>query len=223
MLFGPPKHKKTLFRESAEPAKADRYMTDEYLKDPRIRRMHAIEERLVRDHLDCLPPGAVVADVPCGNGRMGQWVAGRGDLRLVALDYGLEMLHSMETRQIPALLRRRARADITVMPLGDKSVDLFINMRLMHHIPERETRLAMCREIARVTRGPIITSFWSTRSWRYLKRRARGREIRGFPISPAQFVSVCRDSGLVVERVIPTHRWIEEQCLAICRTAEVAP
>lgn len=219
MALLPARYRASRFREKTTPRNdTDRYLMDEAIQDdPRMRRLTEFEQNLVRSHIDRLPAGALVADVPCGNGRMSQWVARRPDLRLVALDYGLEMLQSVSRRGIPALLPRRVRADVTMLPLPDKSVDLLINMRLMHHIPDRATQVAMYRQIARATRGTVITSFWTTHAWRYLRRRLLGKPIRGFPVSPDHFRQVCAEAGLIVEKIVPTRRWYEEQCLAICR------
>ncbi len=218
-MFGT-KHKPSLFRNrSGTQASADVYLTDEALSDdPRVRRICEQEEAFIRGQIDQLPAGSVVADAPCGNGRMSQWVAKRQDLRLVALDYSHNMLKALSGKQLPQLCDSRAQADVMAMPLADKSVDLFINLRLMHHIPDRKMRVDMYREIGRVTRGPIVTSFWTTHCWRYVRRRIRGKAIRGFPISPAEFRSVCADSGLQVDVLTPVRRWYEEQCLVICRS-----
>src|SRR5690606_9377486 len=101
--------------------------------------------------------------------------------------------------------------------LPDRSVDLVINMRLMHHLSTEALRLAMLSELARVTRDRAVVTFFSTHAWRYVRRRLIGKEIRGFPISPAEFRRLCAQCGLVVEELAPVRPWYEEQCLALCR------
>ena len=185
--------------------------------DPRLRHISDIEQQIVREAVDALPPGATVADVPCGNGRMSQWVVRRGDLNLVAMDFNTDMLAGMRHRELPAMLSRRVQADVLHLPLRDKSVDLLINMRLMHHIPDRAVQVSMYRQIARVSRGPVITSFWTTHCWRHIRKRLLGKTIRGFPVSPEHFRGVCREAGLAVERMVSVGPAMEEQTVVICR------
>lgn len=200
----------------------DRSYTDGYMDprglDDRNQGIDQFERRVVADQIAALPAGAVVADVPCGNGRMSRCVLERGDLRLVAMDYSLAMLQSMARLDLPALLPCRTQADILSLPLPDRSVDLFINIRLMHHIPDRGLRVRMLREIARVTRGKLVTSFWNSHTWRHLRKVVRGKEITLHPVSPAHFRGVCAEAGLMVERFEHVSRWREKQVLAICRS-----
>lgn len=220
MLLGQRKHKPSLFRShEADQARADDYMADQALAgDRRMQRINRIEQALVQQYINALPAGAVVLDAPCGNGRMSQWVIDRGDLGLVAVDYNQTMLNSMRLHAQQRLLGCRVRADVLALPLADKSVDLAINMRLLHHIPDDATRLGMLGQFARVCRGTIITSYWTTHSWRYLRRRLLGKVVRGFPVSPSRFGALCAQCGLSIERIVPVRRWVEEQCVVICRT-----
>ncbi len=193
-------------------------MDGQLATDRRKRRIDETEGNIVRSLVGMLPAGARIADVPSGNGRLSQ-VVRRDDLDVVAMDFSLSMLTAMANRgdQAGSWLGRRVQADVTDLPLPDKSIDLFINMRLMHHIQDEDLQLRMYRQIGRVTRGKIITSFWTTHCWRYVRRRLRGKPLRGYAISPRRFQEICTRAGLTVERIVPTRRWWEEECVAICR------
>lgn len=218
MFWRDPIYRPSRFREKhADDRRGNRYMLHDHEADPRMSRISQFEQDVVRAQVDALPAGAVVVDVPCGNGRMSQWVARRPELQLVAMDYNVQMLHGMRHREPASMLPRRVQADVLQLPLPDRSVDLVINMRLMHHIADRPTQVAMMRELARVCRGTVVTSFWTTRSWRYVRRRMLGKPIRCFPIPPDAFCGVCEEAGLDVERMLPVRRWIEEQTLVIAR------
>lgn len=219
MILKGPAYKPSQFRMThADNRRGNNYMLDEeHSGDWRMARIDRIEQELVCQYINALPAGAAVADVPCGNGRMSQWVARRGNLSLIAMDFNSDMLAGMVHRGETSLMSRRAQADILNMPLADKSVDLLVNMRLMHHIPDRATQVAMFREIARVCRGTVITSFWTTHCWRYLRKRILGKRIRGFPVAPSHFQGVCEEAGLVVQRMVPARKWWEEQVNVVCR------
>ena len=222
MLLKPPKYRPSQFRGGGEKRTCTgQYMMDDseqMRRDPRARRISAIEQAVVKQCIAELPAGSLVLDVPCGNGRMGRWVAQRSDLRLVSLDYNFDMLKAMGRRDESTLLATRARGDVLALPLAEKSVDLVINCRLMHHIADDETAANMYRQIARVARGVVVTSFWSTHCWRYLRRRLLGKTVRGFPRSPAAFAEICRGAGLEVRRMVPVRKCVEEQVMVICQS-----
>lgn len=207
------------FRTVKHESYASAYMMDEQLAgDRRKLRIDRIQQGIVADEVQKLAPGSTVLDVPSGNGRMTQ-LLNRADLSVVAMDFDHQMLKAIELRGVDRASRWRVRSDVTHLPLPDKSVDLVVNMRLMHHIADPATRVQMCRQLGRVTRGRVITSFWTTHCWRYLRKRILGKKARGHPVSPGEFLSACRHGGLVVERIIPMRRWYEDECVAICRPA----
>jgi SAM-dependent methyltransferase len=220
MLLGAPRHKPSRFSETtSDRGCTDHYMAGEHLqRDARMRRIDRIERRVVSDVLRRLASGSTVADVPCGNGRMSQIVLEQDGLGLVALDLNPGMLASMSVRGNDRLLQRCACANVLELPLADQSVDMLINMRLLHHIEDRATRLGMLRELARVSRRWLITSFWTTHCWRYVRRRLLGKQIRGFPIAPRDFRELCDEAGLDILRLVPARRLYEEQVVAVCRT-----
>ena len=210
---------KTSFRSVKDRTYAEQYMMDEQLAmDRRKARIDRVEQAIVGRLIDALPPDSTVADVPSGNGRMTHLVQ-RPDLKVLALDFNHSMLVAMAGRGDLPLRATRAQADITALPLPDNCVDLFINMRLMHHIPDRPTQVRMCRQMVRVTRGRVVTSFWTTHCWRHLRKRVLGKKVRAYPVSPGYLRSICAEAGLAVKCIIPVHRWYEDECVAICEVA----
>lgn len=188
--------------------------------DPRGKHIVDAENAWVKRYIDTLPANARVVDVPCGNGRMSRIVAGRGDLNLVAIDFNAHMLEAMATQDATSMSPRRARlvrGDVLSLPLEDQSIDLVLNIRLMHHIADRDTQVAMYRELGRVCRGLIVSTFWTTHCWRYLRKRLLGKRIKSYPVSPAHFRSVVTEAGLTLESYQPLRPWYDYQCMAICR------
>ena len=53
--------------------------------------------------------------------------------------------------------------------------------RLLHHFAEPDVRIGVLRELARVSRGPVIVSFSNTFGRRFSGRSSRG----GFEDAPA--------------------------------------
>lgn len=198
---------------------ATTYMMDEQLaRDPRKARIDRLERELVRRHVADVPVGGRVVDAPAGNGRVTAELL-RDDLEVIALDYDRSMLRAMDRRGFTHPRLFRAQADITALPLADDSVDLFLNFRLMHHIADAALQRRMYGEIARVLRGVLITTFWTTHCLRHVRKRLLGKKVRGHPVSPEHFRGVCADAGLVVVRIVSTRPLYEEECMAVCRPA----
>lgn len=207
----------TSFRSTKDAHYAQAYMMDDQLAgDRRKLRIDRIQQGLVSEQLSALPAGALVVDVPCGNGRMTQRVT-RPDLKLVAMDYNHSMLQAMAQRGSPRMLACRSVADIMRLPLPDKCADLLINMRLLHHVTDQPMRVAMLREIVRVCRGRVVTSYWTTRCWRYARKRLLGKKLRGVSIAPAVFVDACEQAGLVIEKQVSMRPLWEDEIVVIGR------
>jgi len=210
------------FRKVKGEEYASTYMMDEQLAgDRRKLRIDRIQQQIVADQVSQLASGSTVLDVPSGNGRMTQ-LLNRDDLNVIAMDFDHQMLKAMDRRRIDGRSSFRVRGDVIHLPLPDKSVDLVINMRLMHHIADPAMQVRMYRQMRRVVRGPIVTSFWTTHCWRYVRKRVLGKRIRGHPVTPDHFRSVCRQAGLAIERIIYMRRWYEDECVVICRPAQEA-
>jgi ubiquinone/menaquinone biosynthesis C-methylase UbiE len=106
----------------------------------------------------------VALDVGCGNGRHAELLAGVAD-RVLAVDASTELL---------ALARERATrrtfgaallaGDAARLPLRSGRVDLAVYVATLHHLPDRELRLASLDELARVLApaGRALVSAWST-------------------------------------------------------------
>ena len=106
--------------------------------------------------------------------------------------------------------------DITAITHPDDAFDATVCNRLLHHFPNPETRCAMLKELTRVTKGPIVVSFFCSASLsgiRFkLKMKLKGlKPERRIPIPIAEFVSDVDASGLKVDDVMYTQRWISSQ------------
>lgn len=185
--------------------------------DVRGKRIVEAENAWVKRYIDALPEGATVVDVPCGNGRMSRLLAQRGDLNLVAIDFNPHMLEAMDVQGAPSLNARRVRGDVLTLPLADQSIDLVLNIRLMHHIADRDMQVAMYRELSRVCRGLIVSTFWTTYCLRYWRKRLLSKPIKSYPVSPAHYRSVVAEAGLTLECCQALRPWYDYQCITVCR------
>jgi SAM-dependent methyltransferase len=115
---------------------------------------------------------ASVLDLPCGTGRFWALLAEHpqrtihaADLNPAMFQTGLDKRPSSLTRRIDAF-----QASAFSIPRPDKFVECVFSIRLLHHIPKPEDRLAILCEFKRVASSSIIVSLWIDGNYRAMRR-----------------------------------------------------
>ncbi len=151
-----------------------------------------------------------VLDVPAGTGRLRANFA--DSRRYVAVDRSPSMLAQCEGN--------RLQADILALPFPDDCFDLVLCCRLLHHLDPSERR-ACLRELARVSRGWVIVSFWDSASYHAWRRRLGLRRARHADprrsASRADLERDCAAAGLEVLGYAASMRWISPQTFLAAR------
>ena len=109
---------------------------------------------------------AVALDVGCGNGRHTALLAGVAD-RALGVDPSRTLLATARERADREGWRATAtlcQGDAARLPVSDGAVDLALYVATVHHLPDRETRVASLDELARVLApgGRALVSAWAT-------------------------------------------------------------
>jgi len=158
-------------------------------------------------------------DIGCGNGRHTALLAACAD-RAVGVDLSRELLGEaadrMETDGWQAAL---VHGDAATLPLRSDSVDIAVYVATLHHLSNREGRVASLSELGRILDGGrALVSAWSTAHDRF--DAYDGTEPEGFDTTidwtlpggetvgrfyhiyaPEEFEADLRASGLTVEDV----------------------
>jgi ubiquinone/menaquinone biosynthesis C-methylase UbiE len=110
-----------------------------------------------------------VLDVPCGAGRLLDFLRQRGH-RCIWADGALAMVQEARRRQQapPAAVQAHALQ----LPLGDRSVDGVVQFRFLHHLPPAAAKTAVA-EACRVARRFVVASFFHPCSSHHWQRRLR--------------------------------------------------
>ena len=165
---------------------------------------------------------AVVLDYPCGAGRFASlfagpcagYLAGDHSPHMIAITKGV-----LEGAGLGQKLVGTTEGDARKMNLGDNAVDLAASMRLLHHFPEQADRLAILRELRRVSKGPLVTSFLdasSTKQRSHLRRcTKRGKVSRRVLLTPEHFAAEAEQTGWTVRRTWKLSNLFSGQCVAL--------
>jgi len=203
---------------------ADRYATAGDAANYRDRRfgrsrhgrtVDAAERRIVDDLVRRLGVRGPVLDVPCGTGRFIPVFAGAG-CEVLAGDVSSEMLAlARRTAGEVGAACRCTALDARQLPMLDGCVELAFAMRLLHRVRDPAERVAVLRELGRVSRRWVLFSFYNRRSARGLRDQLRGRY-------PGETRSAIRrdvaEAGLRLEEFLPVGR-LARQTLVLCSVA----
>lgn len=160
---------------------------------------------------DCPPDAGPWLDVPSGAGRLTPLLPGR----VVQVDRDAAML-----RACPAdAARARACASALHLPFADRSFAGVLCMRLLQHLPTQGERERVLGELARVSRGPVLFSYFEACSLPALRRRVRrsfGKTRSGrSAVAWRELRASLAAAGLRPVRRIPLLRWLSEQTLVL--------
>jgi len=166
------------------------------------------ERRCLTRALAGVRVGAEVLDLPCGTGRLLPLLCGLG-YKVTGADSSAHMVE--QARQYAALQGLPLGADrffvanILRTPFGDAAFDAVVCNRLFHHFRESEVRRAALRELRRLSKGPIVVSFFRNLGWGaftfHLKRwLSRSEPKDRIPIRLATFQADIEAAGLRLVR-----------------------
>jgi SAM-dependent methyltransferase len=173
------------------------------------------EMRCILRTLEHIPAGSHVLDLPCGTGRLTSMLLERG-FRVTGADSAPGMVAA--ARESFDARREQADLDVTfevrdIMNTGheDRAFDAVICNRLFHHFTESETRKAALAELYRISRGPVIISFFNSFSlsamFRKLKNRLKNRQpVDRIPIPMRVFKAELQAAGFSVKKAYAV-RW----------------
>jgi len=163
--------------------------------------------------------GAIGFDIGAGNGRHAELLAARVD-RVIALEASRAALETAIERSTErGFALAPCLGDAARLPVGESVVDLATYIATMHHLPDREMRIASLDELARVLAagGAAIVSAWSVTHDRFDRESAFETEIdwtlpdgesvpRFYHVyDREEFEADLRDSDLAVAAVFESH------------------
>jgi 2-polyprenyl-3-methyl-5-hydroxy-6-metoxy-1,4-benzoquinol methylase len=165
------------------------------------------EWHCIQAALGPLAPGSRVLDLPCGSGRLLPFLTAKG-WRVTAADASAHMLTVARAAYADSTGGAAERASVCfeqreVLDTGfpGRSFDAVICNRLLHHYPSASLRRAALRELARIALGPLVVSYFSSRSLAalrfHLRHTLRGeRPLDRVPVWPGDFARDVAAAGL---------------------------
>lgn len=102
--------------------------------------------------------GATILDLPCGTGRILDYMYGRGHHFLTGADISDQMLSVAKRKMSDKADVSFTIADATRTGFPENAFNAITSIRFMGHLP-RDTRVAVLREFGRICSGNIIVEY----------------------------------------------------------------
>lgn len=173
--------------------------------------------RALTRRMAVLPRRSIVVDIPCGTGRIDDWLL-RAGLRVVAADVSLEMLNRTR-RQVHATgsWLGLLHADASALPLRSKSIDGAVSIRFFHLL-DRTLQLAILAEFARVSRELVVVEYACDFPAKAIKRTVLswlGRKVAPPKITRDAVWEDFSRCGLSVDRERSRTPWFSASTLVV--------
>jgi ubiquinone/menaquinone biosynthesis C-methylase UbiE len=185
----------------------------------RGRARNARKARAIQNALALLSFPEDVLDAPCGNGRFSAQLS--QERRYVGVDLALPMLADARARHEACAF---LAADLVRLPFVDRAFEAAVCIRFMHLVRERELRVAVLRELARVTSIGVVVDYRHSRTVRVLGRRLRHalglRDRAPSNPSPDEIRAELAEAGLEELGWHPVHPrapWLSDKVLVIAQ------
>lgn len=193
-----------------EPGYAERYRDRRFQTGTGSRTDVRERKAIARLLRNATIPNGLWLDAPCGAGRLSLEVPAKA----VLVDRDPSMVVAADNHTL------RACASVHALPFGDDSFAGVLCMRLLQHIATPDERITILRELARVSRGPIVVSFFDACSLQHLRRRLRPllgkRRSDRFALSRRSFGKELATSGLEMHSMRALARFVGEQTIVLC-------
>ncbi len=176
------------------------------------------EMACIKQALMTVKKGAWVLDLPCGTGRLSYFIHQLG-FRVTGADYSSHMLEYAKKNPSANVVYHPIefeQQDVMSINHPDNTFDATVCNRLFHHYPTSELRQKALKELARITKGPIIVSFFNSYSlsaiWSKIKNTLRNKTpYDRVPISFYVFKRDIEACGLQIEKTFYSNYGISPQ------------
>ncbi len=163
--------------------------------------------------------GSLVLDVPCGTGRLAPLILQRG-FKWLGADISFEMMDVARGKTGgPKNVVGNVRLDSERMPFKSESIDCVASIRFIYHVPTREGRVSILREMRRISKVGVIIDYNYPNPIRVLYRKI-GRLIR-YPkrkrrLTMGEIASELSEAGLKIEKTMPVSRILSDNVIIFC-------
>jgi ubiquinone/menaquinone biosynthesis C-methylase UbiE len=138
----------------------EEWSTYDQSRMPEDEAKHRFSEYFSLIHWECLPTGAIAADIGCGSGRWAVRVAPK-----------VGILHCVDASERALAVARRNlgkyancrfhQAAVDAIPLAPDSLDLCYSLGVLHHVPDTQAAIAACAALLKPGAPLLLYLFYA--------------------------------------------------------------
>ncbi|RME84131.1 MAG: class I SAM-dependent methyltransferase [Planctomycetota bacterium] len=174
------------------------------------------EKKAILKLLRGIPKSSKILDIPCGTGRITRFLYENG-YQVVGADSSESMIQiarSISSKDSISLDFEIQNLFSTTYP--DHAFDVLVCNRFFHHLYNSSSRVTALKELARITKGPIILSFFYLYSFSGLisfckKKLFTPDNLDRIPISLKTLEKDIQNAGLAIREICFTRFLISPQ------------
>lgn len=179
-----------------------------------------LEKRVVLKALSSVPCGSTVLDIPCGTGRVTEWLLEKG-YKTTGLDISSEMAKQAKVRlEYFDNLQGIFTGDASRLQFNDNAFDCVVSIRLLGHTPPTD-RLQIIEEIRRVSSDFVILAYYHAHCLQGYRKiliaKLSGKNRIWYPISAQDMAVELDQVGLKIVGVYPLFKFISETWIILAR------
>ncbi len=172
-----------------------------------------LEKMALQNALKRVGRASVALDIPCGTGRITEFLLTRG-FEVTGADISDEMLEVAQRRlgSYPGF-RGLVHQDAERLDFQDKSFDFVVSSRFFGHLPSA-TRIQALKEMGRVAREGVIVAYFITdflsRISKRLQRIGKKVDFVTYPVSMKNAKLEVDAADMKILQIIPMWRGVSE-------------
>ena len=177
---------------------------------------HKREKECLEKMLAVVPKGEKILELPCGTGRLTEFLLQLG-YEVTAADISDEMMrHAKSKTEAFGSKVTFKKADIEDLLYEDNTFSAIAVIRLLHHIPA-ELHSKVLAELHRVTKKWLVITYSNKHTFQNLRRNIMAlftKEPR-YSISKEQFLNKVAQTGFTVVEYLPILPVISEEVFVL--------
>ncbi len=163
--------------------------------------------------------GSLILDVPCGTGRLAPLILHNG-FSWIGADISFEMMEVARKKvDVFKNVAGNVRLEAEYMPFKSASIDCVASIRFIYHVPTRGGRIAILREMRRISKKWVVIDYNYPNPVRALYRRI-GHLVRTPKrkrrLTMEEIHIELADAGLKVYKAFPVSRVLSDNVIFLC-------
>jgi ubiquinone/menaquinone biosynthesis C-methylase UbiE len=173
------------------------------------------EKNIIKSFFEEFSLGGAILDIPSGYGRFVKLLSTYGEVHAADGAY-YPLLFQLKRGEYPAVTSCNCLAE--QLPYTDKTFDVVNSIRLIQHLQTREERIAIFKELKRVSRRWMIISFYILAPAHQLHRSIVRQKAKIKSLKSDELLDELEESGLAIVKLVSVFPGLHAHRIALIKS-----